>query len=45
MIGVKAGKIGLFEFHRAEEAIAMGREAVRRIADDLRELTGARALA
>jgi NTE family protein len=45
MIGVKMGRIGLFEFHRAEEAIAMGREAVRRIADDLRELTGARALA
>ncbi len=45
MIGVKAGRIGLFEFHRAEEAIAMGREAVRRIAGDLREMTGAQAMA
>lgn len=43
MIGVRLGKIGLFEFHRAEEAIALGREAVRRVADDLREAMAATA--
>ena len=30
-------KIGLFEFHRAEELIALGREAARRAIDDIRE--------
>ena len=30
LIKLKVGKIGMFEFHRAEELIAIGREAVRK---------------
>jgi NTE family protein len=37
MITARLGKIGLFEFHRAEELIALGREATRRAVDDLRQ--------
>lgn len=37
MIGVKLGRIGLFEFHRADEAIALGREAARRAIPDIRD--------
>jgi NTE family protein len=37
LITARLGKIGLFEFHRAEELIALGREAARRAIDDLRE--------
>ncbi len=37
LITARLGKIGLFEFHRAEELIALGREAARRAVDDLRE--------
>jgi NTE family protein len=40
MLSVKAGRIGLFEFHRADEAIACGREAARRALDDIREQIG-----
>ena len=40
MIPVKAGKIGLFEFHRADEAIACGRDAARRIIPEIREQIG-----
>ena len=34
-ISPHVGKIGLFEFHRAAEAIALGREAVSKALDPL----------
>ena len=37
LITARLGKIGLFEFHRAEELIELGREAARRSADELRQ--------
>lgn len=37
LLQVKTGKIGMFEFHRADELIALGRDAVRRVAGDLAE--------
>jgi NTE family protein len=37
LINLKAGRVGVFEFDRAEELIAVGREAVRRARDDLAE--------
>ena len=37
LVQVKVGKIGMFEFHRADELIALGREAVRRAAGEIRE--------
>ncbi|HLW92531.1 MAG TPA: patatin-like phospholipase family protein [Roseiarcus sp.] len=36
LITARLGKIGLFEFHRAEELIALGRDAARRALDELR---------
>ncbi len=30
LVQIKVGKIGMFEFHRADELIALGREAVRK---------------
>ncbi len=36
-INVKCGRIGLFEFHRARELIAIGREATQRTMPDLRD--------
>ena len=38
MINAKIGKIGLFEFHRADELIAIGRDAARRAIPDIREI-------
>ncbi|MBV8103453.1 MAG: patatin-like phospholipase family protein [Hyphomicrobiales bacterium] len=35
LVQLKVGKIGMFEFHRADELIALGREAVRRAADEI----------
>ena len=35
LIGARVGKIGLFDFHRADELIALGREAVRKALPDL----------
>ena len=32
LVQLKVGKIGMFEFHRADELIAIGREAVRQAA-------------
>jgi NTE family protein len=40
MIAARLSRIGLFEFHRAEEAIALGREATRRAVADIREQMG-----
>ena len=37
LISVKVGKIGLFEFHRADELIALGREAVRKAREEIAE--------
>ncbi len=38
LLTLRVGKIGLFEFHRAEELIALGREAVRKSANEIMEL-------
>jgi NTE family protein len=38
MINARLAKIGLFEFYRAEELIALGREAARRALDDIAEM-------
>jgi NTE family protein len=35
MISARLGKVGLFDFHRADELIAMGREAARRAIPDI----------
>jgi NTE family protein len=37
LITARMTKIGLFEFHRADELIAMGREATRKAIDEIRE--------
>jgi NTE family protein len=37
LINLKVGRIGVFEFDRADELIALGREAVRRARDDIAE--------
>ena len=37
LIQLKVGRIGMFEFHRADELIAIGAEAVRRAAAEIRE--------
>jgi NTE family protein len=37
VINLKVGAIGIFEFHRADELIALGREAVRRARDEIVE--------
>jgi len=42
MITPRLGKLGLFDFHRADDMIAIGREAVRRALDEIRELLPAR---
>jgi NTE family protein len=41
MIAPKLGHIGLFEFHRAEEAIRIGEEAVERALPELKEAIAA----
>lgn len=41
MIQPKLGKIGLFEFHRAEEAIRLGEEAAERCLPDIAEAVAA----
>ncbi len=38
MIAPKLAKMGLFEFHRADECIELGRQATERILPDLTEL-------
>ena len=37
LIQLKVGKIGMFEFNRADELIAIGREAVRKAAAEIAE--------
>ena len=45
MIKARTGKIGLFDFHRASELIATGRDAVRRALPDILMETGREATA
>ncbi len=37
LINLKVGRIGVFEFDRADELVALGREAVRRARDEIAE--------
>jgi NTE family protein len=37
LVQVRVGKVGMFEFHRADELIALGREAIRKAAAEIRE--------
>jgi NTE family protein len=41
LVTTRVGKIGLFEFHRADELIAAGREAVRKASAEILEATEA----
>jgi len=43
MIAPKLARIGLFEFHRAEEAIAIGAEAAERMLPEIRDVFSAHA--
>ena len=38
MIAPKLAKLGLFEFHRAQECIAHGRQATERALPDIQEM-------
>jgi NTE family protein len=38
MISPKLAKVGLFEFHRAQESIELGRQAAERALPDIREM-------
>ena len=42
LVQLKVGKIGMFEFNRADELIAIGREAVRKAAGEIAERIAAR---
>jgi NTE family protein len=37
LVSLKTGKVGLFEFHRADELIAIGRASVRKAREDIFE--------
>jgi len=37
LVQVRVGDVGMFEFHRADELIALGREAIRKGAAEIRE--------
>ncbi len=37
LVQVRVGDVGMFEFHRADELIALGREAIRKAAGEIRE--------
>ncbi|RXT56576.1 NTE family protein rssA [Bosea sp. Tri-44] len=41
MIGPKLGRVGLFDFHRADEAIALGRQAAERALDEIGAIVAA----
>ncbi len=45
LINARLAKVGLFEFHRADELIEKGREAARRAMDEIGEIAGAGPLA
>jgi NTE family protein len=40
LVQVRVGDVGMFEFHRADELIELGREAVRKAAADIQEHIG-----
>lgn len=44
MIGPKLGRVGLFDFHRADEAMALGRQATERALDDIAAVIAANQL-
>ena len=37
LVHVRVGNVGMFEFHRADELIELGRDAIRKAADEIRE--------
>jgi len=41
LVNPRLGRIGLFDFHRAEEAIALGAEATERALDSISEAAAA----
>jgi NTE family protein len=41
MIGPRLGRVGLFDFHRADEAIALGRQAAERALDEIAAIVAA----
>ncbi len=41
MIGPRLGRIGLFDFHRADETIELGRQAARRALDEVAAVVAA----
>ncbi|CAN7180546.1 patatin-like phospholipase family protein [Bosea sp. LjRoot9] len=42
MIGPKLGRIGLFDFHRADEAFELGRQATQRVLDEIEVMVASR---
>lgn len=44
MIGPKLARVGLFDFHRAEEAIELGRQAAERALEEIETLVGSSAV-
>jgi NTE family protein len=45
MIGPRLGRIGLFDFHRADETIELGRQAAQRALEDIAALVAANHIA
>lgn len=45
MIGPKLGRVGLFDFHRADETIELGRQATRRALDEIAAVIAANQVA
>ena len=41
MLGPRLGRVGLFDFHRAEETIALGRQAAERALDEIETVVSA----
>jgi NTE family protein len=41
MLGPRLGRVGLFDFHRAEETIALGRQAAERALDEIETVVAA----
>jgi NTE family protein len=41
MIGPRLGRVGLFDFHRAEETIDLGRQAAHRALDEIAAVVAA----
>lgn len=45
MVGPKLGRVGLFDFHRADETIEFGRQATRRVLDEIGAVIAANQIA